>query len=133
MNTNELERLAREATPGPWVIERGSIAWMIRERPGGPQVGNVICVEDATYIAATSPDVILALLEERRVLREALAGAGSVLMLTVTNVPDDGERPHWCRFGPPRHDATCQGMLHVQDALRAALQAEPSRAEEGAS
>jgi hypothetical protein len=47
-----LAALSDEASPGPWVIERGSIAWTIRERAGGAQVGNVVCDEDAAFIVA---------------------------------------------------------------------------------
>lgn len=47
-----LRKLHEAASPAPWHVEQGSIAWMIRERPKGPQVGNVICVEDVDLIAA---------------------------------------------------------------------------------
>ena len=48
----ELRELSEAASPGGWDIERGSIAWMIREYPGGPQVGNTILTEDAEFIVA---------------------------------------------------------------------------------
>jgi hypothetical protein len=60
-------------------------------------------------------------------LRKAAKGAASALMLTVTNVPENG-RPHWCRNNDGSHDATCKGMLHTQDALRAALSGSSSTA-----
>lgn len=58
-------------------------------------------------------------------LREAALNAKNALALTYTNVPADGGRPHWCHFATGHHDATCNGMLHTQDALRAALDATP--------
>lgn len=50
--SDDLQALSDAATDGPWVIERGAIVPIIRERPGGPQVGTAICEEDAAYIVA---------------------------------------------------------------------------------
>lgn len=44
-------------SPGPWVVERGSIAWMVREGEGGPQIGNFILEEDARFVAALRSSV----------------------------------------------------------------------------
>ena len=41
-----------EISDAPWVVERGSIAWMIREGDNGPQVGNFIIEADARWVAA---------------------------------------------------------------------------------
>lgn len=41
-----------EISDAPWVVEHGSIAWMIREGEGGPQVGNFILEADARWVAA---------------------------------------------------------------------------------
>ena len=43
---------ADEISDAPWVVERGSIAWMIREGEHGPQVGNFILEADARWVAA---------------------------------------------------------------------------------
>jgi len=74
---SELKRLAEAATPGPWYTESDGV----------PQLNNVahfihtaerivaygqLLEADAAYIAAASPDAILALIEERDRLREAL-------------------------------------------------------------
>lgn len=41
-----------EISDAPWIVERGSIAWMIREGENGPQVGNCILEADARWVAA---------------------------------------------------------------------------------
>lgn len=41
-----------DISEAPWVVERGSIAWMVREGDGGPQVGNFILEADARWVAA---------------------------------------------------------------------------------
>lgn len=40
-----------EISDAPWIVERGSITWMIREGEGGPQVGNFILEADARWVA----------------------------------------------------------------------------------
>ena len=78
--TDELERLAREATPGPW---HGPSTHGIAVNDDGTYVYTVD-ENNRAYILAASPDVILALLEERRVLRERVeAWAGSVRRLVA--------------------------------------------------
>jgi hypothetical protein len=73
---DHLEQLAKAATQGPWSIHRGSVVCDI----GGPlRIGGVIAdinqpdhpggKADAAYIAAVSPDVVLALIAELRALR----------------------------------------------------------------
>jgi hypothetical protein len=58
-------------------------------------------------------------------LRDALRDALAALALTYTSAVEDGQRPHWCRFDPPRaangHEAMCAGMLMVEDNARAVL------------
>jgi hypothetical protein len=69
----DLARLAREATPGPWETWRTfSVGHRFAESDEPTVMADVRPTngtENAAYIAAASPDVILALLEERRVLR----------------------------------------------------------------
>lgn len=40
-----------DVSPGPWVVERGAIAWMVREGPRGAQIGNFILEADARFVA----------------------------------------------------------------------------------
>ena len=94
--SDELRKLAEAATPGPWQQSRfvdsphyshmGQLwkesriaeeAMMLRGpgRIGSPECNPVASVPDPdtrAYIAAASPDVILALLDERDKLRAAL-------------------------------------------------------------
>jgi len=53
MNLDELERLAKAATPGPWCSE---------SRDGCP-VYLTQCATDAAYLAALSPERVIALLK----------------------------------------------------------------------
>lgn len=60
---DELERLARKATPGPWRENKGTVHWRVR----GPSDEFIMecgfgtkCVEaDAAYIAAADPQTML--------------------------------------------------------------------------
>ncbi|MDP2622293.1 MAG: hypothetical protein Q8Q29_00645 [Actinomycetota bacterium] len=50
-------RLSEAASEGPWAAEppsreKATLAWLIRERQTGPQVGNVLLAEDAAFIVA---------------------------------------------------------------------------------
>lgn len=77
-----LERLAREATPGPWWAAG---AWFDDDGSPMPMVGHGSTGadwvaktarrdgSDAAYIAAASPDVVLALVERVRAAEGALA------------------------------------------------------------
>jgi hypothetical protein len=50
----DLAELEKSASPAPWVVGPGTVAWFIRERSDdGPQVGNALLQEDADLIAAT--------------------------------------------------------------------------------
>lgn len=59
LNLDELERLAKDATPGPW-SKRKLAAW--------------VEWRDAAYIAAVSPDVVLALIERLRKREDWIRG-----------------------------------------------------------
>jgi hypothetical protein len=124
---DELARKAREATPGPWEalgsrlkVARGVEGLGRMESDGTDYpTGETLTWEqmehettaNAAYIAAASPDVILALLEERKVLREALYG----------------EQQSDSPSGACRTDPLCyRNAGHDGDhAYPAALQAEP--------
>jgi hypothetical protein len=70
---DELERLARAATPGPWSAEsqfrvkhrRGYRAW--------DDVAQTMTSDDSAYIAALSPEVVLALIDVVRAADEMRA------------------------------------------------------------
>jgi hypothetical protein len=119
---DELARKAREATPGEWAAEGRDIYLGVISRPiygeddiliDGWDSAHRIYDEgghteaDAAYIAAASPDVILALLEERKVLRERFQRA-------IDLAEARG------KFGDL---ATAYNLL--SEAVYAALQAEP--------
>ena len=53
----EIAGRVEAASDAPWGYKRGSIAWMIRERKDGPQVGNTILEEDADFIAHARTDI----------------------------------------------------------------------------
>lgn len=57
INIDHLEKLARESTPGPWIVE--GVAGSIINRHA-----------DAAFIASASPDVILKLCAVVRAARE---------------------------------------------------------------
>jgi hypothetical protein len=136
----ELERLAREATPGPWVLDGGYVRVL-----GVIQVG---CAKeaDAAYIAAASPDVILALLEEAkagRLIAESLNNvvAENAALLEERRALREALEQALDRFDTIgehlKPDATDDDreMVAIQwwfgsEEIRAALQAEP--AQEGA-
>lgn len=75
--TPDLRALAEKATPGPWTPEDRMVL-----TPSRTVVADVLDVHGvlregtARYIAAASPDVMLALLDERDRLRAALEEAG---------------------------------------------------------
>lgn len=76
---SDLRRLAEAATPGPWAKQddgAGSVYVDSRAFASGPEpVAGIVSMStpDAAYIAACSPDAILALLDERDRLRAELA------------------------------------------------------------
>jgi hypothetical protein len=83
---SELRRLAEAATPGPWYVQKGRsnetcgyvtrdpIEQYQRSITGWGAVEHRF--EDAAYIAAASPDVVLALIAERDAAIEHLSEAG---------------------------------------------------------
>ncbi len=80
---NQLRALARAATPGPWRVEAQGHAPQQVARVNNLEVAPpdsvelAHCADDAAYIAAASPDVVLGLIDEvaglRLLLREAYA------------------------------------------------------------
>ena len=86
MNITELEKLAKAATPGPWVIdwyvcrEAGEELWRVPKSIGPiypdenhwarDHIGTSI--NDTNYLAAANPQTILAMIELLREMGEAL-------------------------------------------------------------
>jgi len=80
---NQLRDLAKAATPGPWRVEAQGHAPHEVARVNNLEVAPpdsvelAHCADDAAYIAAVSPDVVIALLAEvdrlRLLLRESTA------------------------------------------------------------
>ena len=53
----DLRTLASAATPGPWVADQATVI------AGDSAIGQMQRAPDADYVVATSPDVVLALLD----------------------------------------------------------------------
>jgi len=80
---DQLRALAHAATPGPWRVEAQGHAWQEVARVNNLEVAPpdsvelAHCADDAAYIAAVSPDVVLGLIAEverlRLLLRESTA------------------------------------------------------------
>jgi hypothetical protein len=81
----DLRALAEAATPGPWRAEKyvpsldddwteGTYGWWVEGLDWADDSGEFrnFTGPNAAYIAAVSPDVVLALLDERDALRAAL-------------------------------------------------------------
>ena len=66
MSFDELKRLAAAATPGPWTAGPFGVSSASESFVPATQ-------DDARYMAAVPPDVVLALLDEIERLRAALA------------------------------------------------------------
>lgn len=80
---DKLRALAEEATPGPWESEEcfSPSCWCkwISCAPDKGMGGSIaspasIGRDDADYIAATSPDVVIALLDEIAALKKRIPG-----------------------------------------------------------
>lgn len=82
INLDELETRAKAATPGPWLIERrdmgsGEIIHVVYGTHDVTWSGDEACPNargDARYIAAASPDVVLALIARVRELEDTIEG-----------------------------------------------------------
>lgn len=89
----ELRALAEKATPGPWEWRYGSGLRSMHDRGEfnygpevlglGPDVNGDTTLSladvDAVFIAAVSPDVVLALLDENEKMRAALVKAAATM------------------------------------------------------
>lgn len=74
----KVEQAARKATPGPWIVSDNEAGWacdVIDEQLSSVCIGQGLCSDaeaNALYISLTHPAFILAIIAERRRLREAL-------------------------------------------------------------
>ena len=105
IDLDELERLAQEATPGPWEMGKSSIMCRSCLHLRGcyniyqeadctdvthPQAG--LDQQDAAYIAAANPQTVLALIKR---LREADAKASKLLFCSMSGHSwDSGAQPY---------------------------------------
>jgi hypothetical protein len=62
---DELERLAKYASSGPWTVDERLEAGCVRGRYGDIIVMETELLSDAAFIAAANPATVLALLSER--------------------------------------------------------------------
>lgn len=123
MNRDDLRRLAEKATPGPWRRTEDGVtsSWAEglpathRHTVSAPHApfafGETIAAApteaDARYLAAVSPDRVLALLDHVEALERVAEAARALLPF----LPEGGPNPQW------RHSA----HFVAADALRAAL------------
>jgi hypothetical protein len=104
---DELERLAKAATPGPWThgqpipghrrfIVANLYPWMVYPADNAPSHGTSVG-DDVAFIAATNPSTVLALTTELRSARETIArlqSAEDCGQDTVCKVPPGCQR-YW--------------------------------------
>lgn len=69
---DELERLAKAASSGPWTVDERFEAGCVRGRYGDIIVMETELLSDAAFIAAANSETILALLSERAELLAAV-------------------------------------------------------------
>lgn len=77
INLDAIERLARDATPGPWaVFHTGQMNMILPAMRDGMIADLIERAEDARFIAALFPDVVLALIEMARKATSSNTGRG---------------------------------------------------------
>lgn len=101
LDLDALEALAKAASPGPWRLMHGDVFTACDVDDDALYIAGDAFGPNATYIAAASPDVVLALIAEVRRLREEslrdaakfsrLRGAAEWLY-TIDNDDDDTAR-----------------------------------------
>ena len=69
---DELERLAKYASSGPWTVDERLEAGCVRGRYGDIIVMETELLSDAAFIAAANPETVLALLSERAELLDTV-------------------------------------------------------------
>lgn len=116
---DELERLARAATPGPWEafdnhIVRPAVG-AVEVDTGNPMIGD--SSNDTAYIAATNPKTVLALIERVRELERLLTWTNEELGCPGQEPVDEFEFGHYC----PSCDSSIDRNMELRKAIRAAL------------
>lgn len=115
IDVKALRALATAATPGPWRTESGGGGWTNVHAPLGVLVSESMQSADALFIAALSPDVVLALLDRLERAERAPAvsrDAGEIVDAVLSATGDSGEDL------PPR--VLAEAVRIVQRALDAA-------------
>jgi len=89
MNIDELEKIARAATEGPWEVEVDPPLYDCGETFNVTSVGDDVAdgvkAEDAAHIAAFNPQTALELIERMRRAEAAAAEAETLVHLAVTH------------------------------------------------
>ena len=78
-NPDELERLARAATEGPWSVDERLEPECVRGRYDDIVVMETERLSDAAFIAAANPATVLALLSANREMRERIESVAKYL------------------------------------------------------
>ena len=89
----DLKAKALAASPGEWRVSRGHYGFMNCFRNDDLEIGKAITVEDAAFIAAANPSVILSLLAENEALtaRAEKAEQRNTLLESLCQRLSDGE------------------------------------------
>jgi len=108
MDIDKLRGLAEKATPGKWFAvdtpDDGHMAWVA----DGPKLGAATIAligcrtadqsnNDAAYIAALSPEVIIALLDERDAMRAECRNIATASRFNRTMFDDDTAFADWAQ------------------------------------
>lgn len=121
---DELRAAAAKATQGPWGyspwhIEEGPSAVVKKENGDNWYIANTSSDDDAAYIAAANPEVIISLLDDNARLRDAVKPFAD--HPDVPSAPDDA-RPYDCKitFGHLRNArrALTKGDLGMTDSAK---------------
>lgn len=85
MNTDELRKLAEAATPGPWMVDYQS-SYPTGEMVVTENSGEIAFAQKRTaaYIAAVSPEVVLALLDRIEKLEKGFADLANMTTYRIT-------------------------------------------------
>jgi hypothetical protein len=116
IDLDELERLARAATPGPWQAAGYSVTH--EYKPGVSEavaVSHIARPHDAAFIAAANPETVLALIRIAKAASEACSRLEDPVdtLIEVGNGTTD-EMLH----------KAADDLLSVRDSLRGALSAD---------
>lgn len=92
IDLSNLEAKARAATKGEWECRHGDEVWLAIEGDIGRHVATADREEDAAYIAAAQPSVVLQLIERVKTLEEALGALHGDSLDAIMEVIGEGEK-----------------------------------------